>query len=179
MFGFRQQGMVIAKELKIVGSVTAEGLVYVYGQIDGNLSCNSLVIERGSLVGGTVAAERVVVDGKVYGPIRGGEIVLKSQAQVVGDLHCQSLAIESGAFFHGRLRRIRGNGQTAVNLEGKSVREAENREGSSSRIERAVAVEAEQVSPTGITESLTSEVSSKSGLHPPEWPDDPLPENAA
>jgi len=149
MFGFRQQGMVIAKELTIVGSVTAEGLVYVYGQIDGNLSCNSLVIERESLVGGTVAAERVVVDGKVYGPIRAGEIVLKSQAQVVGDLDCQSLAIESGAFFYGRLRRIRGNGQTAVNLEGKSVRKAENRESLSSRIERAVAVEAEQVSPTG------------------------------
>jgi len=179
MFGFKQQGMVIAKELNIVGSVTAEGLVWVYGQIDGNLSCNSLVIERGSHVGGTVAAERVVVDGKVFGPIRGGEIVLKSQAQVVGDLHCQSLAIESGAFFHGRLRRIRGNGQTAVNLEGKSVSKAENREGPSGRIERAVAVEAEQVSPTGQPKSLASEVSSKSGLHPPEWPDDPLPENAA
>ena len=149
MFGFRQQGMVIAKELTIVGSVTAEGLVNVYGQIDGNLSCNSLVIERESLVGGTVAAERVVVDGKVYGPIRAGEIVLKSQAQVVGDLHCQSLDIESGAFFYGRLRRIRGNGQTAVNLEGKSVRKAENRESLSSRIDRVVAVEAEQVSPTG------------------------------
>src|SRR5262249_62312317 len=119
MFGFRQQHMVIAKELKIVGSVTAEGLVYVYGQIAGNLSCNSLVIERGSLVGGTVTAERVVVDGKVYGPIRGGEIVLKSQAQVVGDLHCQSLAIESGAFFHCRLRRISRDGQTAVNLVGE------------------------------------------------------------
>ena len=104
MFGSRREGMVIAKELRIVGSVTAEGLVWVYGQIEGNLSCNSLVIERGSHVGGTVAAERVVVDGKVYGPIQAGEIVLKSKAQVVGDLHCQSLAIENGAFFHGRLR---------------------------------------------------------------------------
>ena len=132
MFGSKQRGTVIAKALKIVGSVTAEGLVYVYGQIDGNLSCNSLVIERGSLVGGTVAAERVVVDGKVYGPIRGGEIVLKSQSHVVGDLHCQSLAIESGAFFHGRLR-IRGNGQTPEKLEWKSMRQIANR-----RIERAV-----------------------------------------
>ena len=96
MFGSRQEGMVIAKELRIVGSVTAEGLVWVYGQIEGNL--------RGSHIGGTVAAERVVVDGKVYGPIQAGEIVLKSKAQVVGDLHCQSLAIENGAFFHGRLR---------------------------------------------------------------------------
>src|SRR5262249_24510274 len=159
MFGFRQQGMVIAKELTIVGSVTAEGLVYVYGQIDGNLRCNSLVIERGSLVGGTVAAERVVVKGKVYGPIRGGEVVLKSQARVVGDLDCQSLAIERGAFFHGRLRLIHGNGQTAINLlEGKSVREAQNRESLYSPIELAVAVEAEQVSPaasliTGVIEA--------------------------
>jgi cytoskeletal protein CcmA (bactofilin family) len=31
--------------------------------------------------------ERVVVDGKVEGPIQGGETVLKSRAQVVGDIH--------------------------------------------------------------------------------------------
>ena len=80
MFGSKQRGKVIAKGLKIVGSVTAEGLVEVDGQIDGELHCTSLVIDpRGSLVNGTVAAERVVVDGKVEGPIRGGEVVLKSQ----------------------------------------------------------------------------------------------------
>ena len=35
MFAPRQQGTVIAKGLKIVGSVTAEGLVEVNGQIEG------------------------------------------------------------------------------------------------------------------------------------------------
>ena len=35
MFGSKQQKTVIAKGLKIVGSVTAEGLVEVNGQIDG------------------------------------------------------------------------------------------------------------------------------------------------
>ena len=98
MFGSKQRGKVIAKELKIVGSVTAEGLVQVDGQIDGELHCTFLVIARGAHVNGTVAAKRVVVDGKVEGPIRGGEVVLKSQAHVVGDVHYQSLAIESGAF---------------------------------------------------------------------------------
>ena len=69
MFASRQRGTLIAKGLKIVGSVTAEGLVEVNGQIDGELHCTSLVIARGAHVNGTVAAERVVVDGTVEGPI--------------------------------------------------------------------------------------------------------------
>ena len=59
MFESKQRGTVIAKGLKIVGSVTAEGLVEVNGQIDGELHCTSLVIARGAHVTGTVAAERV------------------------------------------------------------------------------------------------------------------------
>jgi cytoskeletal protein CcmA (bactofilin family) len=94
MFALRRQGTVIAKGLKIVGSVTAEGLVEVNGQIDGELHCTSLIISRGAHVTGTVAAERVVVDGKVEGPIQGADVFLKSQAYVVGDIHHQSLAIE-------------------------------------------------------------------------------------
>jgi cytoskeletal protein CcmA (bactofilin family) len=108
MFGSKQRGTVIAKGLKIVGSVTAEGLVEVNGQIDGELHCTSLVIARGAHVNGIVAAERVVVDGKVEGPIQGGDVVLKSQAHVVGDIHHQSLAIERGAYFDGRSIQVRG-----------------------------------------------------------------------
>jgi len=144
MFGSKQQKTVIAKGLTIVGSVTAEGLVEVNGQIDGELHCTSLVIARGAQVKGTVAAERVVVDGKVEGPIRGGEVILKSQAHVVGDVHHQSLAIESGAYFDGRSVQVRGNGQTPEKLERKSVRQiAKTQESLSSRIERAEPVEAD------------------------------------
>lgn len=108
MFGSKQRGKVIA--LKIVGCVTAEGLIEVDGQIDGELHCTFLVVTRGAYVNGAVAAERVVVDGKVEGPIRGGEVVLKSQAHLVGDIHYKSLVIESGAFFDGRLmQNLNGN----------------------------------------------------------------------
>ena len=73
MFGSKQRGTVIAKGLKIVGSVTAEGLVEVNGQIDGELHCTSFVIAPGAHVDEIVAAERVVVNGKVEGPIQGGQ----------------------------------------------------------------------------------------------------------
>jgi cytoskeletal protein CcmA (bactofilin family) len=102
MFASKQRGTVIAEGLKIVGSVTAEGLVEVNGQIDGELHCTSLVISRQAHVTGTIAAERVVVDGRVEGPIQGREVVLKSKAHVVGDIQHQSLAIEKGAYFDGR-----------------------------------------------------------------------------
>jgi cytoskeletal protein CcmA (bactofilin family) len=124
MFQSRRRGTVIAKGLKIVGSVTAEGLVEVNGQIDGELHCTSLVISRGAHVNGTVAAERVVVDGEVEGPIQGVDVVLKSQAQVVGDIHHQSLAIEKGAYFEGRSIQVRrANEQQPERVGRRSLRE--------------------------------------------------------
>ena len=104
----KNRGTVIAKGLKIVGRVTAEGLVEVNGQIDGEIHCTSLIISRGAHVSGTIAADRVVVDGNVEGPIQGGEVILKSQSQVVGDIHSRSLSIESGAHFDGRSVQAQG-----------------------------------------------------------------------
>ena len=101
MFGSRRK-TVIAKGLKIKGQVTAEGLVELNGQIEGELHGKSLIISRGALVKGAVSADQVVVDGMVEGPIRGGEIILKSRAHVIGDIHHQSLSIENGASFEGR-----------------------------------------------------------------------------
>ncbi|MGO8839596.1 MAG: bactofilin family protein [Methyloceanibacter sp.] len=127
MFASRHRGTVIAKGLKIVGSVTAESLVEVNGQIDGELHCTSLVIARGAHVTGTVAAERVVVDGKVEGPIQGGDVFLKSQAYVVGDIHHQSLAIERGAYFEGRSIQVRGaNGHQPERVGNKPLKEVAN-----------------------------------------------------
>src|SRR5262249_7561515 len=122
-----QRGTVIAKGLKIVGSVTAEGLVEVNGQIEGELHCTSLVIARGAHVNGIVAAEHVVVDGKGEGPIQGRDVILKSQAHVVGDIHHQSLAIERGAYFDGRSIHVRGaNGHRQARLANKRPKQIAN-----------------------------------------------------
>jgi cytoskeletal protein CcmA (bactofilin family) len=47
MFGSRRK-TVIAKGLKIEGRVTAEGLVELNGQIEGELRGKSLIISRGA-----------------------------------------------------------------------------------------------------------------------------------
>jgi len=95
-------GTVIGNGLKIKGDVSAEGLVEVDGQIEGDIRCTSLVISSNAQIVGSVAAEKVVVNGRVEGPIQGGDVVLKSKAHVVGDIRHQSLTIEKGAYFEGR-----------------------------------------------------------------------------
>ena len=71
----------------------------VNGQIEGELHCTSLIISQKAHVVGTTRAEKVVVDGKVEGPIRGDAVHLKSQVNVLGDISHHTLAIEKGARF--------------------------------------------------------------------------------
>src|SRR4249920_1076533 len=144
MFELKQRGTVIAEGLKIVGNVTAEELVEIDGQVEGELTCTSLIISRNAHIKGPIQAKELVVDGTVEGPVEGGHVILKSQAHVVGDVRHQSLAIESGAYFDGRSVQVRGNGQTPKRLERKSARQiATNQESLSPRIERAEPVEGE------------------------------------
>jgi cytoskeletal protein CcmA (bactofilin family) len=122
---FIRSGTVIGKGLKIVGSVSAEGLVEVDGRIDGDVSCTSLVISPNAQIVGSVTAERVVVNGRVEGPIQAGDVVLKPRAHVVGDIRDQSLTIAKGAYFEGRAAQAQGvNGRQPGRAARRSRREA-------------------------------------------------------
>ena len=138
---FRRRGTIIAEGLKIVGSVTAEGLVEVNGQIEGDLYCTSLVISPKASICGGVQAERVVVNGRVEGPIRGGEVLLKSRAYVVGDIQHETLAIERGAYFDGRsVHASAANGQAQPEkLTARLRKEAAHKEAAQSGREAATA----------------------------------------
>ena len=115
MFGRRRRGTIIGDGLKVEGKVTAEGLVKVYGEINGELQCASLVLARKAQFSGAVTAEKVVIDGKVEGPIRAANVVLKPRAHVIGDIHHQSLDIRKGAYFEGRSVHVQGpNGRQLV-----------------------------------------------------------------
>jgi cytoskeletal protein CcmA (bactofilin family) len=120
MFGLRRSGTVIGNGLKIVGNVTAEGLVEVNGQIEGDLHCTSLIVSPKAQIVGSITAKRVVVAGKVEGPIQGGDVVLKSQAHVVGDIRHQSLTIEKGAYFDGRASQAHGSNGSELTTVAKN-----------------------------------------------------------
>jgi cytoskeletal protein CcmA (bactofilin family) len=99
---------VIGNDLKIIGQglkIISQGTLQVDGEVEGDVRGSEVIIGEKGKVTGTVAAERVIVRGKIAGVIRGVTVALQSSSKVEGDIHHMSLAIEQGAEFDGRCRR--------------------------------------------------------------------------
>ena len=111
---------VIGNDLKIIGQglkIISQGTLQVDGEIEGDVGGSEVIIGEQGKVTGTVAAERVIVRGKVAGVIRGAAVTLQSSARVEGDIHHMQLAIEQGAEFDGRCRRPANAAELNLNLE--------------------------------------------------------------
>jgi cytoskeletal protein CcmA (bactofilin family) len=118
MLTFWRQATVIGKGLKIVGNIEADGSVKIDGKIEGEVHCTVLLISSTAQVIGSIDAVRVVVDGRVLGPIRAKDVLLKSQAKIEGDIYCNTLAVEKGAWVDGRLIRVPiSNADTTTQLD--------------------------------------------------------------
>src|SRR5262249_6424815 len=115
-----QTAMVINDDLKIAGKrkIVSKGRLQVDCEFEGDVAGTEVVINEQGKVRGTVAGERVIVLGKIFGVIRGKTVALKHSAHVEGDIHHTSLAIEEGAEFDGRCRLLSSPpSQAAENLE--------------------------------------------------------------
>jgi cytoskeletal protein CcmA (bactofilin family) len=111
---------VISNDLKIIGQglkIISQGTLQVDGEVEGDVAGSEVIIGEQGKVTGTVAAERVIVRGKISGVIRGMTVALQASARVEGDIHHMSLAIEQGAEFDGRCRRPGSPAELQLDLE--------------------------------------------------------------
>ena len=111
---------VIGNDLKIIGQglkIISQGTLQVDGEVEGDVGGVEVIIGEKGKVTGTVAAERVIVRGRISGVIRGATVTLQSSSRVEGDIHHMSLAIEQGAEFDGRCRRPSDPSELNIKLE--------------------------------------------------------------
>jgi cytoskeletal protein CcmA (bactofilin family) len=123
------QKSVISNDLKIIGQglkIISQGTLQVDGEVEGDVAGAEVIIGEQGKVTGTVAAERVIVRGKISGVIRGMTVALQSSARVEGDIHHISLAIEQGAEFDGRCRRPTDASELKLDLEGAANGQVRN-----------------------------------------------------
>ena len=92
----------IGGDLTITGSVTSKGEINLDGHVEGDVHCVTLVLGENSSVKGDVAANDVVIRGRLIGSIKALGVMLQSTSHVEADITHKSLAIEQGAFFDGR-----------------------------------------------------------------------------
>jgi cytoskeletal protein CcmA (bactofilin family) len=96
-----QTRSVIDPGLVITGTLEGDGELQIDGEVRGDIRCTHLTVGNAATVDGNIAADEVVIRGKVKGVIGANRVILTDGAHVESDIFHKRLAIEEGAYFDG------------------------------------------------------------------------------
>jgi cytoskeletal protein CcmA (bactofilin family) len=82
---------------RIVGDITAPGLLEIQGTVEGRVTADSVVIEERGLVQGEVHAAAIGVRGTFAGHLEGGAVRIHASAKLTGTIRYETLSVESGS----------------------------------------------------------------------------------
>ena len=112
---------VIGSDVSITGNVAATTELHVDGNVEGDISCASLVQGEGSVVKGVIEAESARLSGTVIGSISARELVVLKSARIEGDVHYDALTIEQGAAVEGRFAPRAAKSAPAAKSDSKNT----------------------------------------------------------
>jgi cytoskeletal protein CcmA (bactofilin family) len=95
----------ISPGMTIIGKFVGDGVVKVFGRIEGELQAANVMIYDGAQVEGNVVAQDLTIGGRVKGTVHAVRVKLQGTAIVEGDIFHRSLSIEENARFEGTSRR--------------------------------------------------------------------------
>jgi cytoskeletal protein CcmA (bactofilin family) len=99
----------IGADTRIEGDIHFSGGLRVDGAIRGKVSepiatPSTLILSEHGSIEGAVSASKIVINGKVTGPVRAGQFIeLQAKAHITGDVYYKSLEMHTGAVIEGRL----------------------------------------------------------------------------
>ncbi|EYD77947.1 hypothetical protein Rumeso_00408 [Rubellimicrobium mesophilum DSM 19309] len=95
---------------RIVGDISAPGLLEIQGEVQGRVIADSVVIEERGTVDGEVQAAAVGVKGHFTGRINGGTVRIHATARLSGTIRYDSLSIESGSEITATCEKAKATG---------------------------------------------------------------------
>ena len=107
---------VIGRGSKIRGRITGDGSLEILGHVEGEVQVSGdVTVGEGGLVGSSLAAQRLVVDGAVKGDLSASEsIALGASARVVGDIRAPRVTIAAGALVRGHVQTTEGGASASA-----------------------------------------------------------------
>jgi cytoskeletal protein CcmA (bactofilin family) len=95
---------VLGPDVEIKGNVKFSGEMTFDGKLDGEIQTDGLLtLGDGANITGNIAAQSVIVRGKVNGNINAREkIEIKAKAELFGDIRATKLVVEEGVTFVGK-----------------------------------------------------------------------------
>lgn len=102
----------IAEGSHISGNIVFTDGLRIDGHVTGNISVTEdrgslLVISESAIVVGSVAADHIIINGSVKGPVYAQHMLeLQPKARIEGDVHYTALEMHQGALITGQMRPI-------------------------------------------------------------------------
>ncbi len=110
---------IISAGTRITGDIETSGVLKIDGEISGSIvGARQVLLGRGGVVRGNIAAEEIVLGGAVDGSVAAGNrLELQATATVTGDINTRSIVIIEGAKINGQVRMGDGVGVPPVRSE--------------------------------------------------------------
>lgn len=96
---------VISARLKVVGNLESDDDLQIRGRVEGDISCQTLIVAEGATVEGAVSATAVEIKGTIKGRIDADKVRIAATGHMDGDIVYQTLAMEEGAVLDGNVQR--------------------------------------------------------------------------
>ena len=97
---------IVSDNTKLKGDIISDGIVHVDGHVDGDITCEELIIGVKGAVVGAVNAKSVQLYGVLNGKAAADNLFIAKSAKLIGDATHNTIAIEPGAYIDGHCVRM-------------------------------------------------------------------------
>lgn len=96
---------IISENTKLTGDIISNGIVHVDGRVEGDITCEELVIGLKGAVIGSVNVSNLHLYGLLQGKANVDKLFVAKTAKLLGDATHNQIAIEPGAYIDGHCIR--------------------------------------------------------------------------
>lgn len=97
---------IISENTHVNGDIISNAVLHIDGRVEGDITCEELVIGVKGSVEGSVSVRVLQLYGTLNGKASADKIFIAKSAKLIGDATHTSIAIEPGAYIDGRCLRI-------------------------------------------------------------------------
>jgi len=113
--GAAQEPSYFGPDTVIEGTLYSDGEIHINGTMRGEVKAATCLVDAMGSVTGSIAAQYLVIRGRVLGPINAGQVSIQKGAHVEGNVMHDGLSIEHGAFVMGNITQV-SHTQTRASL---------------------------------------------------------------
>lgn len=96
---------IISENTQVKGDIISNGIIHIDGHVEGDVTCDELVIGVKGTVIGSVNVTNLHLYGVLQGKAAVDKLFVSKTAKLLGDATHNSIAIEPGAYIDGHCMR--------------------------------------------------------------------------